>query len=154
MPPKLPIGTLTDLARSRTEEAARKLAALRNANMSASRKLELLLQYRRDYGQQLQAMMLEGLGCAQLRNYQDFLRALDAGVEEQRIAAAQAEARLGRGRSDWQQQHRRLNAFETLAERLHRQALITQGRREQRANDEQASRMALHCSPGVSWKIT
>ncbi len=154
MPPKLPLGTLTDLARSRTEEAVRKLAALRTANIGASRKLELLLQYRRDYGEQLQAMMLQGLDCAQLRNYQDFLGALDAGVEEQRIAASQAEARLDRGRSDWQQQHRRLNAFETLAERLRRQATITQGRREQRANDEQAARMALQHAAGVTWKIT
>jgi flagellar protein FliJ len=150
MPPKLPIETLTELARSRTEEAARQLAALRTASMSASAKLELLQQYRRDYGEQLQAMMREGLGCAQLRNFQDFLRALDAGIEEQRSAASRTETRLDRGRKDWQQQHRRLNAFETLADRMHQQAVIAQGRREQRASDEQAARMVLCRSASAS----
>jgi flagellar protein FliJ len=146
MTPRLPIGTLTDLARTRADEAARKLAALRNARLSATRKLELLLEYRRDYAEQLQALLLAGLSAAQLRNYQAFLAALDTAIGEQRAAAAQTQARLEHGRDDWQRQHRRLNAFETLADRMRREALVTQTRREQRASDEQAARMILDCS--------
>lgn len=142
MPSNLPIGTLTDLARTRTDEAARKLAALRNANLSAARKLELLLQYRQEYARQLQSLLAQGATTAQWRNYQEFLRALDAGIEQQRAAAAQAEARLDSGRTDWQHQRRRLNAYETLAERIRRQDALVQSRREQRASDEQAARMA------------
>jgi flagellar FliJ protein len=135
--------TLTELARTRMQEAARKLAALRNANLGAGAKLELLEQYRRDYGHQLQNLLTQGLALAEWRNYQDFLKALDEGIELQRCAAAQAQARLDDGRTDWQHQHRRLNAFETLADRLHRQDLLTQNRRDQRASDEQAARMLL-----------
>mgnify|MGYP006155036529 CR=1 FL=1 len=138
----LPIGILTDLARARADEAARQLTALREANLSAARKLELLLQYREEYARQLQSLLAQGATTAQWRNYQEFLRALDTGIEQQRAAAAQAEARLDRGRSDWQHQRRRLNAFETLAERIRRQEALAQSRREQRASDEQAARMA------------
>lgn len=141
MTSKIPLETLTDLARRRTEEAARKLALLRDANMSACEKLELLLQYRREYGEQLHALLAAGLEAAQWRNFQDFLKALDRGVEEQRRAVEQAQVRLEHGRNDWQQQHRRQNAFETLAERLQRQQLLKQDRRDQRASDEDAARI-------------
>jgi len=76
----------------------------------------------------------------QWRNYQ-FLQALDSGIAQQRAVLAQAQARLERGRSQWQQQRRRLNAFETLAERLQRQDDQAQARREQRAGDEHAARL-------------
>lgn len=143
MPPKLPIATLTDLARDRTEDALRRLAALQNASASASQKLELLQQYRRDYGVQLQQLMAQGMESAQWRNYQHFLATLDGGIEQQRAASEQAQARLAGGRTDWQHQQRRLNAFETLAERLQRQERAEQARREQRASDEQAARMCF-----------
>lgn len=142
MPSQLPIGTLSDLARTRTDEAARKLAALRDANLSAARKLEVLLQYRQEYTRQLQSLLAQGATTAQWRNYQEFLQALDAGIEHQRGVTVQAEARLDRGRVDWQHQRRRLNAYETLADRIRRQEAVVQGRREQRASDEQAARMA------------
>lgn len=141
MPSQLPIATLSELARSRTDEAARKLAGLRDANLSAAGKLELLLQYRQEYARQLQSLLAQGATTAQWRNYQEFLQALDAGIEHQRAAAAQAEARLDRGRLDWQHQRRRLNAYETLADRIRRQEALAQGRRDQRASDEQAARM-------------
>ncbi|RZL96454.1 MAG: hypothetical protein EOP82_00720 [Variovorax sp.] len=44
-------------------------------------------------------------------------------------------------RSGVHQQHaRRLSSFDTLAERLQRQELVVQGRREQRDNDERSAR--------------
>jgi flagellar FliJ protein len=143
MSPSLPIGPLTDLARSRTEDAARRLAACQIAKTSASLKLELLLQYRRDYSAQLKTLMQDGLDSAQWRNYQNFLATLDGGIEQQRAAAVRAEAGLDHGRSDWQHQHRRLSAFETLAERMQREQSTAQARREQRDSDEQAARMFL-----------
>lgn len=139
----LPVQTLADLARTRAEEAARKLAALRDANVSAERKLDLLLQYRSDYAQQLQVLLEQGLTATQWLNYQNFLRALDHGLEQQRHAAHQAQARLNVGRGDWQAQRRRLNAFDTLGDRLRRQEALVESRRDQRASDEQAARMAL-----------
>lgn len=143
MTSKLPIRTLTELARKRTEEAGRKLAALRTANMTAGQKLEMLLRYRADYSEQLQALLTAGLPLAQYRNYLDFLKALDEGISQQRGAAAQAEARLDHGRTEWQHLHQRLNAFETLGERMQRQELVIRSRREQRSSDEQAARMML-----------
>lgn len=141
MSPRLPITTLTELAQGRTDDAARALAGLRNANLGAAQKLELLLQYRADYAAQLQSLLAAGLDTTQWRNYHEFLGALDFAIEQQRAALSQSQAALDRGRGEWQHEQRRLSAFETLAERLRRQEAVAQGRREQRASDEQAARM-------------
>jgi flagellar protein FliJ len=139
----LPLETLTGLARDRTDEAARRLASLTTASDTAAHKLEALQQYRRDYAEQLRLLMECGLDAPRLRNYREFLAALDRGIAQQRSVAEQAHARLLGGRGQWQQEHRRLNAFETLAERRQREHLLQQGRREQRAGDEQAARMVM-----------
>jgi flagellar FliJ protein len=140
MPQRLPLDTLTDLARTQTDDAARRLGVLQNAQLNAAQKLEMLLQYRQDYEVQLQALMREGVATAKLLNYQTFLGTLDGAIEQQRAIVAQADNRLDAGRSDWQHHKRRLNSFDTLAERLRRQELQAQARREQRDSDERAAR--------------
>jgi flagellar FliJ protein len=140
MPQKLPLDTLIDLARTRTDDAARRLGALQNAQLSASQKLEMLLQYREDYHVQLQAQMEQGLTTGQWLNYREFLGTLDGAIAQQRAIAEQAAARLDHGRSEWQHQKRRLNSFDTLAERVRQQELMAQAKREQRDSDERAAR--------------
>lgn len=142
MASNLPLDTLTGLARDRTDDAARQLAALTAASGDARRKLETLQQYRQEYAQHLSELLAGGLDAPRLRNYRDFLAALDAGIAQQQRLAEQAQVRLADGRGQWQQERRRLNAFETLADRREQQALVVHARREQRLGDEQAARMA------------
>lgn len=143
MTSRLPISALTDLARDRMYQAARKLAALRNADVSAQQKLDLLLHYRQDYDEQLSILMQAGVAAAQLRNYREFLHALDGGIARQRGAVEEARRQLDQGRTVWRHEQVRLNAFETLADRQRRQEMVVQNRREQRSSDEHAARLAL-----------
>ena len=151
MSKKLPLDTLTELARTQKEEAARRLGALQSAQVSAHQKLDLLLQYRQDYSHQLQMLMESGLPASQWRNYRNFLSTLDGAIEQQRAIAVQANVRLDHGRGDWQHHARRLNSFDTLADRLRRQEAMSQAKREQRDSDERAARKfidrAAHSSP-------
>lgn len=140
MSKKLPLATLAELARTQKEEAARRLGALQSAQVSAHQKLDLLLQYRQDYSQQLQALMESGLPASQWRNYRNFLSTLDGAIEQQRAITVQAALRLDHGRGDWQHHARRLNSFDTLADRLRRQEAMAQAKREQRDSDERAAR--------------
>ena len=137
---KLPLDTLTELARTKTDDAARRLGVLQNAHVSASQKLDLLQHYHKDYSDQLQALMCKGLPSTQWRNYQAFLSTLDGAIEQQRAVTAQASSRLNHGRSDWQHHQRRLTAFDTLADRVRRQSLMAQAKREQRDSDERSAR--------------
>jgi len=140
MPQRLPLDTLTELARTRTDEAARRLGALQNAQLSASQQLDMLLHYRQDYDDQLQALMRQGAPSATWRNYQAFLATLDHAIAQQRAIVLQAATRLDHGRDDWRHQQRRLNSFDTLVERVRAQDLLVQAKREQRDSDERATR--------------
>ena len=137
---RLPLDTLTDLARTQTDDAARRLGALQSAQLSANQKLDLLLQYRQDYYDQLHALMNKGLPTAQWRNYQAFLGTLDGAIEQQRAIVSQAASRLDFGRTDWQHNKRRRSSFDTLAERVRRQEMLIQAKREQRDSDERSAR--------------
>ncbi len=150
MPNKLPLDTLIELARNRTDDAARRLGHLQNARLSADEKLSLLLQYRADYHAQLQALMQNGVSNSQWFNWRDFLGTLDGAIEQQRAIARQAASRLEHGRGEWQQHKRRQSSFDTLAERLHRQELMATAKREQRDSDERASRQFFERRAGAA----
>jgi flagellar FliJ protein len=140
MATKLPLDTLTDLARTQTDKAAGRLGALQTARITSAQKLDLLVQYRQDYVDQLHALMQSGMPAAKLRNYQNFLVTLDGAINQQRAIVAQATTRVDHGRIDWQHHKRRLNSFDTLAERVRQQEMLVQAKREQRESDERATR--------------
>ena len=137
---KLPLATLIELAQSKTDEAARRLGQLQNAHTSAAEKLELLLQYRQEYLDQLQVQLRDGVASAHLRNFQHFIGTLDDAIEQQRALTLQADTRLAHGRGDWQHSKRRLNSFDTLADRVRQQEMIALNKREQRDSDEHTAR--------------
>ena len=140
MPQKLPLATLIELAQTKTNEATRRLGQLQNAHTSAAAKLEMLLQYRQEYLDQFNKQMQGGLPSAQVRNFQNFIGTLDGAIEQQRALTLQANTRLGHGRSDWQHNKRRLTSFDTLADRVRQQEIITTNKKEQRDSDERSAR--------------
>jgi len=137
---KLPLATLIELAQSKTDEATRRLGQLQNAHTSAAGKLEMLLQYRQEYLDQLQVQLRDGVASAHLRNFQHFIGTLDGAIEQQRALTLQADTRLTNGRGDWQHTKRRLNSFGTLADRVRQQEVIALNKREQRDSDEHTAR--------------
>ena len=137
---KLPLATLIELAQSKTDEATRRLGQLQNAHTSAAGKLEMLLQYRQEYLDQLQVQLRDGVASAHLRNFQHFIGTLDDAIEQQRALTLQADTQLAHGRGDWQHTKRRLNSFDTLADRVRQQEMIALNKREQRDSDEHTAR--------------
>ena len=140
MPQKLPLATLIELTQTKTNEATRWLGQLQNAHTSAAAKLEMLLQYRQEYLDQFNKQIQGGLPSAQVRNFQNFIGTLDGAIEQQRALTLQANTRLGHGRSDWQHNKRRLTSFDTLADRVRQQEIITTNKKEQRDSDERSAR--------------
>ncbi len=136
----LPLPRLIELAQTRTDDAARRLGLLQQAQLGASDKLQLLLDYRGEYLVQFQARIVHGVPLVQLRNYQAFVQTLDAAIEQQRAVALHAHKRLAQGRCDWQQEQRQRNAYDTLAVRARQEAERVAGRRDQKLSDERAAR--------------
>lgn len=136
----LPLAMLIELAQNKTDKATQRLGQLQGALTSASEKLDMLLQYRQEYCEQLQAQMREGVASSRWCNFQNFIGTLDGAIEQQRALNDQAKVKLVHGRTDWQDQKRRLSSFDTLSDRVRQQELIKLNRREQRDSDEHTSR--------------
>ena len=140
MAKRSPLTTLIELAQGKTDEATRKLGQLQTAHTSAAGKLDLLLQYRQEYMDRMQLQMQGGIPSAQLRNFQNFITTLDRAIEQQRVMTQQTDSRLMHGRTDWQSSKRRLNSFDTLADRVRQKELYVLNKKEQRDSDERAAR--------------
>lgn len=139
----LPIDTLIDMSESEADLAAIALGEMQTACAAAQRQLAELQRYRVEYGSRLDRDLKSGIKGAQLANYNSFMSVLDRSIEQQRQACRRADARLDHARTEWQESQRKLAGYRSLSDRMRRQAQIDQGRRDQRASDEQASRMLL-----------
>lgn len=146
MPSHLPLDTLINLAKEGADEAARILGQLQAERAQAQKQLEMLQDYRHDYLKRLQQSMQSGMSAADCHNYQRFISTLDDAIVQQINVLRTVEDNLVRGRLHWQQQQRKLNAFDALAERQARAVRQAKERREQRTSDEYSARMVLHRS--------
>jgi flagellar FliJ protein len=142
MPSQLPLDTLIGLAKDNTDEAARRLGQLHTARNDAERQLGMLQDYRQDYLQRLQRAMVVGMSAADCHNYQRFIATLDDAIGQQNAVLTQAETHLSTGKVRWQEERRKLNSYDALAQRASHIASIAESRREQRASDEYSARLA------------
>lgn len=137
-----PLTTLADLAQNDTDAAARELGRLQGLRTQAAQQLDALTQYRQEYRARMQAMAAEGMTSSRWHDFSRFLDSLDHAIRQQTAALDKAEANLLAGRANWQQQKRRQNSFDTLITRAEVREQQVAARREQRANDEYAARIA------------
>ncbi|MGO4306650.1 MULTISPECIES: flagellar export protein FliJ [unclassified Cupriavidus] len=137
-----PLNTLADLAQDNTEKAARELGRLQGLRTQAEQQLNALTQYRLEYRTRMQAIAAEGMTSSRWHDFSRFLDSLDHAIRQQTSALDKAEADLLAGRANWQQQKRRQNSFDTLITRAEVREQQVSARREQRANDEYAARIA------------
>lgn len=141
MPSQLPLDMLIGLAKDSTDEAARELGRLSAERNNAEQQLNMLQDYRQDYLQRMQTAMQSGMSAADCHNYQRFIATLDDAIGQQRHVLLPVEAPVVQVRLNWQQQKRKLNSFDTLAQRESRTQALLEARREQRVNDEYSARL-------------
>jgi len=140
MSKKFNLQTLLNLAQMNNESATRKLGQLNKQQHDSETKLEVLLQYRKDYQDRLQASTLEGMDPALLRNFQEFIFKLDAAIAQQRHAVELSKASMQKGRGEFTDTQRKLKSFDTLQQRHYEQQLKAEGKVEQRDLDERTGR--------------
>ena len=133
--------TLVELAEKESSQLAIRLSAAVRTHQEQTQKLSLLLQYREDYAQRYQQGMSNGLGITHHQNFRDFLCRLDEAIEGQRQLTRQAESQVLVERNIWQDAERKRLSFDTLVQRAQQQQQQMAERREQKANDEFATRM-------------
>ena len=132
--------TVLDLMQIRADEATRNLARLIGIEKDAKAKLEMLQQYRDEYATRFRESAQNGLSQREWHNFQQFLNRLDEAIDLQRKTVATQTRNTAAGQSQWQQQRKKLKAFDTLSERHFANETAREMKKEQKVQDEFAAR--------------
>ena len=136
--------TLLDLAQDKSDAAATRLGRLNVQAQSAEQKLQLLIEYRREYEHNFQELSKTGVDQAKWLNFRAFMVKLDTAISEQEKAVSSSQNRVQLGRTDWHAEQHKLKTYDTLSQR-HRAAEIHRAsKQEQREQDEQTSKSLSH----------
>jgi len=138
MPPKKTLHQLIELARSKSDNAARSLGKSRSHEEEETAKLRLLLEYRREYMLRFDEAGRAGLDRSAWSNYREFLHKLDSAIEQQNQVVAQRHLTVEERRTVWTAASRRLKSFDMLDQRQQQAERASERKREQRDHDELA----------------
>ncbi len=135
---------LVQLAKQKNEAAIKTLGKLNQQHQSAETKLTMLQQFRRDYQEKFQEAARNGMAPADLRNFQDFIYRLDKAIEQQKSAVDFSVSSLDAGRVELKDAQRKMQSFETLAQRHIETEKKREAKIEQKIQDEHAGRFAAY----------
>lgn len=132
--------TLIQVAQNKTDTAAVKVGQFNARLAESAQKRDVLINYRDEYRARLEAAIVRGAPAADVRNFRAFLDKLDEAVRQQESEVAFWNVQIANARSAWQAEQRSLNSFNTIASRRDAIEQRNAGRREQKQQDEFASR--------------
>jgi len=134
--------TLIDLAQRESDNRAKRLGAALKAVEDGEQKLQMLLGYRDDYANKLDAAQQNGITPFAYRNFVAFLDKLEHAIDGQKEVIKHAEFKAGMERKAWQESERKRLSYRTLTERAAAQALALDTKRDQKMMDDFAARSA------------
>lgn len=132
---------LRELAQDKRDACARALGAASAAACDAERKLQMLVDYQRDYVQRMSHAGIAGIAAERLQNFRRFLLHLDRAVEQQRHVASAAQGNVQRAQANLTAAQRAVESFQVLVDRQDSAANVLQRREQQKQQDEYASRL-------------
>ena len=135
---------LIDLAQKQSDERVKRLADALKRESSNDKRLQLLIDYRRDYWKAFEAAQRTGLSAAALINYHHFLQKLDAAVEQQQQTLEHAKASSASARVAFSEAERRRQSLVSLKDRRAAAARVVEARKDQRRQDEVSQRISQH----------
>lgn len=133
--------TVLDLMQIRADDATLHLARLIANERDAKNKLATLQQYRDEYAARFRQSAENGLSQGEWHNFREFINRLDEAISAQQQAVNAQVEKTAVGQRQWQQQRKKLKAFGTLSERHFASEEAIEIRREQKTQDEFASRL-------------
>lgn len=136
MSTRFSLQNLLDLTQARTETATRNLGQAFSREQAEDQKLQMLIEYRRDYQASFQQTMRSGVSPAGWRNYQEFMNRLDLAVKQQLEVVTHWQRQTLTSRNAWEIEQRRLKSYDTLHERHHQAESRRENRAEQKEHDE------------------
>lgn len=126
------------VAEHREQDAARALGRELDRLATERGKLDQLIAYRDEYAHTFEARGGNGVHARELQNFHAFLGRLNAAIEQQQKAVAEAEQACEARRRQWLQRRSRSEALGKVMARYQREEARDRDRREQADSDERA----------------
>jgi len=134
--------TLIDLAQRESDDRAKRLGVALKAVEDGEQKLQMLMGYRDDYANRLDAAQMAGITPFAYQNFVAFLGKLEQALDGQREVLKHARVKAEMERKGWQESERKRLSYRTLNERAAQQALAIEIKRDQKMMDDHAARTA------------
>ena len=138
------LDTLIDLAQRESDACAKRLGAALKAVEEGEQKLQMLLGYRDDYANRLDAAQMAGITPFAYQNFVAFLGKLEQAIDGQREVLKHARVKAEMERKGWQESERKRLSYRTLNERAALDALALESKRDQKMMDDHAARTARY----------
>jgi flagellar FliJ protein len=135
---------LVHIAQQQNEAAIKNLGKLNQQRQSAENKLNMLQQFRRDYQEKFQEAARNGMAPVDLRNFQDFIYRLDQAIGQQQSVLDLTAGSVTAGRAQLMEAKRKMQSFETLAQRHIEAEKKLEAKAEQKMLDEHSGRFAAY----------
>ena len=139
---------LKELAADRRDSISARLAEAVAQRDTARQKLEMLVDYRREYDSRLSDSATGGIDAEKLRSYRQFLVNLQRAIDQQTEVLVQCQQRLAQLQAQWSAEQRQVDSFRVLDERRLAHETRVENRREQKLIDEFAARLPLPVAGG------
>ena len=140
MAEKFNLEPLLNLMMEKNDAASRRLGQLIAAEQNEKKRLELLENYRKEYAKSFLNASLNGISPSLMMNYRHFLSRIDEAIFAQNQALEKSQANTEQGKKEWQSQHTKMKALDTLKTRFEEKCAQLENKREQKILDEFASR--------------
>jgi flagellar FliJ protein len=142
MDPLQPLMSLLEQIRAERDTALAEHQRLLRAAQAAQAQAEQLVGYRREYAERFGTSFQRSGALELMQCYQGFMTRLDDAVNQQQRLAVQAAERAAAAQAELLAAEMRMASVNKLIERRRAEVLLALDRREQKATDEFASRMA------------
>jgi flagellar FliJ protein len=136
--------TLIDLAQRESDDRAKRLGVALKAVEDGEQKLQMLMGYRDDYANRLDAAQMAGITPFAYQNFVAFLGKLEQAIDGQREVLKHARAKADMEKKAWQESERKRLSYRTLNERAAAEALALESKRDQKMMDDHAARTARY----------
>lgn len=148
MPEAKQLTFLENLAAEKAETQAIQLAKARQALTAATEQLTQLQRYEDGYNRQLGDKLERAMTIDALRGHHRFMQNVANAVRQQELEVARRRAYVDAVERVWQETERRRQGFRVLADKMAGAVRVAGTRREQKTNDEFASRKLTQSNIG------
>ena len=139
---------LVEFAQQKMDASAKKLGFLNAKQQEAEKKLNLLIDYRRNYQAHFVNTKNNGMNSIEWSNYLAFISKLDAAIVEQRKATISSQKETELVKTEYQDSRRKLKSYNTLLQRIKHNQTIKLEKHKQKLLDEFVTIARQHKTEG------